>query len=171
MTAKISDEDMENISEMISALSRSFSIRFPFLEYDDLVQEGWRFFYRKKLNSAYKKSKAKATTWIFSVLRNYYTDIVRRERRGLCEKLNEKFNDHHDFVNEGAMPSESCSARDLMAAFQHRLSPLCWEMLECLIDHVDVRAIWKEEGVHVSHRSYCCLMDELRSTTSHVVMR
>ena len=88
---------------------------------DDCAQEVWMDLIRNLPDFDFDQTRGRFTSWLFTVVRNKATDIVRRQARRAAEPINAAM-DHPDVATES--PSESLSRKAAVDSVRTALAKL-----------------------------------------------
>jgi DNA-directed RNA polymerase specialized sigma24 family protein len=147
-------------------LSYSFSKRFPYLEFNDLVQEGWLFYYERALASRFRKRKSGWRTFLYTVFSRRYTDVVRGLVRPPVEGL--QYWEQCHVSNK--TPRWALELQDDIEAARNYLSPLAFELLLRLVSDEDCNQRYvRLNGCVVSRRARECLMREIKTVMPNML--
>lgn len=163
---RLSPAERESLTKIVNSLASRYSITFPFLSFDDLVQEAWRLLSDEAWTKHYDPTKGtKPTTWFFGVLTRFFTSYAQREYNK-TQKWNILL--ETDGVDEASeefvsLPVEPYS--DLMESLSEILSPYANKLMLMLNDNPTLSNLDLTKQLNITLRDFSYVQDELRSAT------
>lgn len=166
--SQLSDEEIEITTKIIFSLASKYAEQFPFLDGDDLVQEGWKILTDPAWSGCYDPNRGtKFTTWFYGVLKKYYTSFAQKEYN-----KTQRWDDiaEFDLVDESFFNArQMCAYQDLIESLRVTLSPCSFKLLSYLIDGKRRSAADLANELGVTERDFGYLQEELRTTTRHLL--
>jgi DNA-directed RNA polymerase specialized sigma24 family protein len=165
MLEGLCEADIVSITKIIISLASKFTTRFPFLVFDDCIQEAWRELI--KYQDYYTPGKSKVTTWVYKLVNDTLTSFAQKEF-----SKTQKWDSIEDHMHEGATltdPLTSCSYSDLTRCLEEALSPHCCKLLHVLENNPAACQAELARVLGLSERDIVYLREELRLTTQHVL--
>lgn len=159
-TANITPAERESITKIIHSFAGKYVEKFPFLVFDDLVQEGWRVFYTYT-DSHYDKTKGTSiTTWFYKGLNWELISYAEREYKKTQRW--DMLEDHHleDCVIE---PCNDFDYQDTVAAIKRYTSPLCNMLLDITLREPKTSVIELCQALSVTEKDLQLIRQELRA--------
>jgi len=157
--------DIVSITKIIISLASKFTTRFPFLVFDDCIQEAWRELI--KYQDYYTPGKSKVTTWVYKLVNDTLTSFAQKEY-----SKTQKWDNIETHTFEDATltdPLDSCSYSDLTRMLAQALSPQCCKLLHVLEDNPSACQAELARALGLSERDIVYLREELRLTTRYVL--
>jgi DNA-directed RNA polymerase specialized sigma24 family protein len=166
ITESITPAERLSITKIIHSLAGKFCERFPFLVFDDVVQEGWRVFYTYT-NSLYKRDKGTTvTTWFYRGLNWELISYAEREYKK-TQKWDELEDSHLESLEEDA--STEFEYRDTVEALKAFVSPLCSALLDITLKEPKTSATVLCELLAVTEKDLHALRKELQFASQFVL--
>lgn len=165
MLEGLSKDDIVSITKIIISLASKFTTRFPFLVFDDCIQEAWRELI--KYQDYYTPGKSKVTTWVYILVKCTLTSFAQKEY-----SKTQKWDNIENHTHEGATltdPLDSCSYSDLTRSLEQALSPHCCKLLHVLENNPSACQAELARALTLSERDIVYLREELRLTAEHVL--
>lgn len=165
MLDTLAEADVISITKIIISLASKFTTKFPFLVFDDCIQEAWRELI--KYQNYYTPGKSKVTTWVYKLVNDTLTSYAQKEY-SKTQKWDDIETSTLPAVTKGD-PMEMCSYGDLISKLEVVLSPYCSKLLRLL--EVNPTACQAELArlLRLPERDVIYLREELRLTTLHVL--
>lgn len=165
MLENLLETDVISITKIIASLSIKFVTKFPFLVFDDCIQEAWRELI--KYQNYYTPGKSKVTTWVYKLVSDTLTSYAQREY-SKTQKWDDIESCNLQIVGKET-PAESCAYSDLVNELEIVLSPYCYKLLRVLEANPNACQAELARSLKLPERDITYLKEELRTTTQHVL--
>lgn len=166
MTLK-SDDTTLTIQKIIKSRAGYYCKILQSFDFDDLVQDGWVLFYKKK-HLYDPENGAKLSTWFYSVLNRFYLDKLKvgfKEKKfcGVVENI-----DAEVIEPENNKISRDIILSDSLELLHNTLSPLCYRYLIAKLNKDGVKSIKRiANNLGISKKSVLNLKAELQNTAGY----